>query len=78
MALCYYMSKNLILFLDDSFLVINLSDYAYVRRKKFINPFMHNVEKWPNLAHTAKFLKYGCRFFNIMHESVIIFGDRFF
>ena len=41
-----------------------------------INPFMHNVVKWPNIlqksygAHTARFLKYVWPFYNIMHERV--------
>ena len=41
-----------------------------------INPFMHNVVKWPNIllkfcgVHTARFLKYVWPFYNIMHERV--------
>ena len=41
-----------------------------------INPFMHNVVKWPNIllkscgVHTAKFLKYVWPFYNIIHERV--------
>ena len=72
---------TLILFLDDSFLVINLSDYAYVSRS-FLTlsciMFKNGQIYFKNLAHTAKFLKYGWRFFSIIHESVIIFGHRFF
>ena len=42
----------------------------------FVNPFMHNVVKWPNIlqkscgVHTARFLKYVWQFYNIMHEKV--------
>ena len=41
-----------------------------------INPFMHNVVKWPNIlwkscgVNTAGFLKYIWPFYNIMHERV--------
>ena len=41
-----------------------------------INPFMHNVEKWPNIfqksfnAHTVRLLKCVSPFFNIMLERV--------
>ena len=40
-----------------------------------LNPFMHNVVKWPNIlqkscdVHTARFLKYVWPFYNI-HERV--------
>ena len=39
-----------------------------------INPFMHNVEKWPNIlkycgVHTARILKYVWPLFNL-HETV--------
>ena len=43
-----------------------------------VNPFMHNVVKWPNILsnscalHAARFLKYASPFYNIMHESVNI------
>ena len=41
-----------------------------------INPFMHNVVKWPNIlqkscgVNTARYLKYVWPFYNIMHERV--------
>ena len=41
-----------------------------------INPFMHNVVKWPNIllkfcgVNIARFLKYVWPFYNIMHERV--------
>ena len=41
-----------------------------------LNPFMHNVVKWPSIlqkscgVHTARFLKYVWPFYNIMHERV--------
>ena len=41
-----------------------------------LNPFMHNVVKWPNIilkscgVNTARFLKYVWPFYNIMHERV--------
>ena len=31
---------------------------------------MHNVVKWPNGDHTARFLKYAWPFYNIIHERV--------
>ena len=43
---------------------------------ELVNPFMHNVVKWPNIlyksfdVHTARFLKYVWPFYNIMHERV--------
>ena len=42
----------------------------------YLNPFMHNVVKWPNIlqksydVHTARFLKYAWPFYNITHERV--------
>ena len=41
-----------------------------------VNPFMHNVVKWPNILqiscgeNTARILKYVWPFYNIMHEGV--------
>ena len=41
-----------------------------------INPFMHNVVKWPNIlqkscgVNTARFLMCVWPFYNIMHERV--------
>ena len=49
---------------------------CYGRDKSKINPFMHNVVKWPNIlkksydVNTARFLKYVWPFLNIMHERV--------
>ena len=48
----------------------------YLNSKNNVNPFIHNVEKWPNillksfLVNTARFLKYIWPFFNIMNERV--------
>ena len=42
----------------------------------FIDLFMHNVEKWPDVLYkscgvnTARFLKYVWPFYNAMHERV--------
>ena len=35
-----------------------------------INPFMHNVVKWPDI----RFLKYVWPFYNIMHERIQMFN----
>ena len=46
--------------------------------KIILNPFIHNVVKWPNIlwksscVHTARFLKYVWPFYSIMHERVNI------
>ena len=51
---------------------------------KECNPFMHNVVKWPNVLqkscgvkNTARFLKYVCLFYNIIHESVKYYFEAF-
>ena len=31
---------------------------------------LHNIVKWPNGVHNARFLKYAQPFYNIMHERV--------
>ena len=47
-----------------------------------INPFMHNVVKWPNMlwkscdVNTARFLKYIWPFYNIMHERVKLYWNQ--
>ena len=52
---------------------VKLISEAFAER---LNPFMHNVVKWPNVlqkfchVHTARFLKYVWPFYNIMHEKV--------
>ena len=44
--------------------------------KRLLNPFMHNVVKWPDILQkscgvdTARFLKYVWPFYNIMHERL--------
>ena len=41
-----------------------------------VNPFVHNVVKWPNIllkscgVNSARFLKYIWPFYNTMHERV--------
>ena len=48
----------------------------------FINCFMHNVVKWPNIfqkscgVNTARFLKYVWPFYNILHKRVKSFGKN--
>ena len=45
-------------------------------RKREVNAFVHNVEKWPNMllkscgVKTASFLKYAWPLFNIIHENI--------
>ena len=45
-------------------------------RKREVNVFVHNVEKWPNIllkscdVKTASFLKYAWLLFNIIHENI--------
>ena len=51
---------------------------AKILQNAWLNSFMHNVVKWPNIlqkswgAHTTRFLKYVWPFHNIMHGRVIL------
>ena len=47
-----------------------------IKHYKILNPFMHNVVKWPNIlwrscgVDTSRFLKYVWPFYNIVHQRV--------
>ena len=53
-----------------------LFSYLYYYGLESVNPFIHNIVKWPNILlkscglNTANFLKYVWPFYNIMHERV--------
>ena len=59
----------------------NLVEIIFTRH---CNPFIQNVEKWPDIhqkswgVYTARFLKYVCPFFNIMHKRVEMHQKMFF
>ena len=61
----------LLIILDISVYNYNSSDND---RNRDFNPFMHNVVKWLNIlwkscgVNTARFLKYVCPFYSIIHE----------
>ena len=76
------MFTDIITYDKQSFLVIkNLKKCTGENSEKILflfklNPFMHNVVKWPNIlqkscgVNTARFLKYVWPIYNIMHERV--------
>ena len=61
---------------------VSCKTFALIRifcfSSNYVNPFMHNVVKWPNMlskscgVNSARFLKYVWPFCNIMHERVIL------
>ena len=58
---------------DRNFEIFRISFSTFSRHT--LNPFMHNVVKWPNIlekscgVNTAKFSKYVWPFYNIMNEK---------
>ena len=51
----------------------------------FVNRFMHNVVKWPNIllksygVHNARFSNYVWSFYNITHERVkMLYSQQFY